>query len=324
MTAARTTISGPEVERSRMRRERWSRRAPLLPALIFTVVITQLPFLMTLVVSMLRWNVLQPGSKSFLGFGNYQGFAGFDNYKVVITDDRMRAAVLNTAVLTLAVVIGSLVVGLGLAVLLDRKFRGRGLARTLCIAPFLIMPVAASLLWKHIIYNPAYGLINGSLNWVWQLFGSGQGPQVDWVTHTPMLAVVVSLIWQWCPFMMLILLAGLQAQPADAIEAAGLDGASSIQMFRYITFPHLRRYLELAGILGCIYVVQTFDAVYTITSGGPGTATTNFPYEIYLTMFQKYDYGEAAAAGVVVVAMMLTVFMFAIRVFSSLLTEEKR
>jgi sorbitol/mannitol transport system permease protein len=324
MTTASIAISGTEVVKTRTRRERWLRRGPLLPALIFTVVITQLPFVVTLVVSVLRWNVLQPGSRSLLGFGNYQGFAGLDNYKVVFTDDRMRAAVVNTVVLTLSVVIGSLLVGLALAILLDRKFPGRGLARTLCIAPFLIMPVASSLLWKHIIYNPEYGLINGTLNWVWHLFGSDQGPQIDWVTHTPMLAVVVSLIWQWCPFMMLILLAGLQAQPADSLEAAGLDGAGPVQTFRYITFPHMRRYLELAGILGCIYVVQSFDAVYTITSGGPGTATTNFPYEIYLTMFRKYDYGEAAAAGVVVVAMMLVVFTFAMRVFSSLVTEEGR
>jgi sorbitol/mannitol transport system permease protein len=122
---------------------------------------------------------------------------------------------------------------------------------------------------------------------------------------------------------MLILLAGLQSQPGDVLEAAKMDRASGVQTFRYITLPHLRRYLELATLLGSVYVVQSFDAIYTITQGGPGTATTNLPYEIYLTMFRKYEYGEAAAAGVVVVLGTIVVATFALRVISSLFTEEE-
>ena len=128
-----------------------------------------------------------------------------------------------------------------------------------------------------------------------------------------MAAVVVALVWQWTPFMMLILLAGLQSQPGDVLEAATVDGASGVQIFRFITLPHLRRYIELAVLLGSVYVVQTFDAVFTITQGGPGSATTNLPYEIYLTMFRKYEYGEAAAAGVVVVIGTIIVATFALR-----------
>ncbi len=112
-------------------------------------------------------------------------------------------------------------------------------------------------------------------------------------------AVIAALVWQWTPFMMLILLAGLQSQPGDVLEAAQIDRATPVQTFRYITLPHLRRYIELATLLGSVYVVQTFDAIYTITQGGPGSASTNLPYEIYLTMFRKFEYGEAAAAGVV-------------------------
>jgi len=122
--------------------------------------------------------------------------------------------------------------------------------------------------------------------------------------------------------MMLILLAGLQAQPGDVLEAARVDGAHGLQTFRYITFPHLRQYLELAVLLGSVNIVQTFDAVFTITQGGPGTATTNLPYEIYLTMFRKYEYGEAAAAGVVVVIGTIIVATFALRTISSLFNEE--
>jgi len=284
-----------------------------MPALIFAIVVTQVPFLVTLIISSLDWNILRPGSRRF---------TGLSNYATVFTDDRLRNAVKNTIVLTASVVLVSLLVGLALAVLLDRKFPGRGLARTLLIAPFLVMPVAAALLWKHAIYNPDYGLLNGTLNAVWRLFGAEQGPTVDWVSDMPMTAVVVALVWQWTPFMMLIILAGLQAQPGDVLEAARVDGASGVQTFRLITLPHLRQYLELSVLLGSIYIVQTFDAIFTITQGGPGTATTTLPYEIYLTMFRKYEYGEAAAAGVVVVIGTIVVATFALRTISSLFREE--
>jgi sorbitol/mannitol transport system permease protein len=308
----RHTEPGTAAQRSPAR-ARWSRRAPLLPALVFVIVVTQAPFLVTLVISSLNWNPQRPGEESF---------AGLSNYATVFTDERLRTAVVNTVVLTASVVILSVLIGLGLAILLDRRFPGRALARTLLIAPFLVMPIAAALIWKHAIYNPTYGLLNGSLNWLWQLFGADQGPTVDWVSSYPMSAVVVSLVWQWTPFMMLILLAGLQAQPGDVLEAARVDGASSLKIFRFITLPHLRQYLELSALLGSIYIVQTFDAVFTITQGGPGTATTNLPYEIYLTMFRKWEYGEAAAAGVVVVLGTIVVATFALRVFSSLFREE--
>jgi len=284
-----------------------------MPALIFAIVVTQVPFIATLIISSLDWNILRPGSRRF---------TGLSNYGTVFTDTRLRNAVLNTVVLTASVVLVSLLVGLALAVLLDRKFLGRGLARTLLIAPFLVMPVAAALLWKHAIYNPDYGLLNGTLNAVWRLFGADQGPTVDWVSDLPMTAVVVALVWQWTPFMMLIILAGLQAQPGDVLEAARVDGASGLQTFRLITLPHLRQYLELSVLLGSIYIVQTFDAIFTITQGGPGTATTTLPYEIYLTMFRKYEYGEAAAAGVVVVIGTIIVATFALRTISSLFREE--
>lgn len=298
--------------RRRHRRERTRRRIPLLPALIFLVIVTQLPFLATLVISTFDWNILRPGSRQFAGLGNYG---------TVFTDGRLRSAVVNTVVLTGSVVIVSVLIGLALALLLDRKFLGRGLARTLLIAPFLVMPVAAALIWKHALYNPTYGLFNGILNAVWGLFGA-QAPQLEYISSMPMVALVAALVWQWTPFMMLILLAGLQSQPGDVLEASRVDGAGGWQTFRFITLPHLRRYIELSILLGSIYVVQTFDAVFTITQGGPGTATTNLPYEIYLTMFRKYEYGEAAAAGVVVVLGTIAVATFALRVVSSLFDEE--
>jgi|SRR3569833_288322 len=306
----------PARRRARGRRSAgWSRRIPLLPALLFTVVITQLPFVVTLVLSTYSWNILHPGDRHFVWF---------QNYATIVTDERLRTAVLNTIVLTAGVVVISVLVGTGLALLLDRRFPGRGVVRTLLIAPFLLMPMASALLWKHVIYNPTYGLINGTVDAVLRLFGDKTPVRTDWVTHYPMASVVISLVWQWTPFMMLIILAGLQSRPLDVIEAAQVDGADQWQIFRFMTLPHLRRYVELGVLLGSIYVVQTFDAVFTITQGGPGTATTNLPYEIYLTMFRKYEYGEAASAGVVVVVGTIIVATFALRVVSSLFKEEYR
>lgn len=305
------------------RAEKWRRRGPLLPALIFTIVVTQIPFLVTIGISLLNWNVLSPGERNFAGLGRYQSFAGFDNFVTVFTDTRLRHAVTNTIILTSSVVVISMLLGLLLAVLLDRRFPGRGVARTLLIAPFLVMPVAAALLWKHALYNPDYGLFNGVLNWVYQLFGAEEGPVIDYISNWPMPSVVAALVWQWTPFMMLILLAGLQSQPNDVLEAAKIDRASGFQTFRYITLPHLRQYIELSVLLGSLYVVQTFDAIFTITQGGPGSATTNLPYEIYLTMFRKFEYGEAAAAGVVVVLGTIIVATFALRTVSSLFSEEE-
>ncbi|MFC8129343.1 carbohydrate ABC transporter permease [Streptomyces sp. NPDC057302] len=285
----------------------WATRAPLLPALIFMVVVTQLPFVATLVISFFDWNALYPDARSF---------AGLDNYSEVLTDPDLRKSVLTTIVLTATVVIASLVIGLGLALLLDRKFRGRGFVRTLLIAPFLLVPVAAALLWKHVLYNPEYGLFNGLLHWV----GGDGAAQPAWVSNTPLLAIEASLIWQWTPFMMLILLAGLQSRDSELIEAARMDGAGNWQVFRYLTLPHLRRYLELGSLLGSIYIVQNFDAVFTITSGGLGTA--NLPYTVYQSFYQAHENGLASAAGVLVVIGSIIIATFALRVVSSLFREE--
>jgi sorbitol/mannitol transport system permease protein len=301
-TAAAPSVRAEKRPSNRMRA--WATRAPLLPALIFMIAVTQLPFVATLVISFFDWNALYPDARRF---------AGFANYTEVLTDADLRHSVWTTVLLTAAVVLASLVLGLGLALLLDRRFRGRGIVRTLLIAPFLVVPVAAALLWKHVLYNPEYGLLNGLLHYV-------GGPQPDWISNTPLLAVEASLVWQWTPFMMLILLAGLQSRDQQQMEAARVDGASDWQIFRYMTLPHLRRYLELGALLGSIYIVQNFDAVFTITSGGLGTA--NLPYTVYQSFYQAHENGLASAAGVLVVIGSIIIATFALRVVSSLFREE--
>ncbi|MEV5936039.1 sugar ABC transporter permease [Streptomyces sp. NPDC052079] len=285
----------------------WATRAPLLPALIFMIVVTQLPFVATLVISFLDWNALYPDDRRF---------AGFANYGEVLSDPALRKSIWTTILLTVTVVLVSLLLGLLLALLLDRRFRGRAAVRTMLIAPFLLVPVAAALLWKHVLFNPEYGLFNGILHAI----GGDGAAQPDWISEMPLTAVEASLVWQWTPFMMLILLAGLQSRDPQLIEAARMDGASDWQVFVHITLPHLRRYLELGVLLGSIYIVQNFDAVFTITSGGLGTA--NLPYTIYQTFYQAHENGLASAAGVIVVIGSIILATFALRVVSSLFREE--
>ncbi|MFF9578819.1 carbohydrate ABC transporter permease [Streptomyces rubiginosohelvolus] len=315
VTATRETAASPQAPAKKPgggdRRRAWATRAPLLPALIFLIAVTQLPFVATLVISLFDWNSLKPEKRHFTGLSNYAS---------VFTDEALRESVVTTVVLTATVVIVSVVLGLVFALLLDRTFFGRGFVRTLLITPFLLVPVSAALLWKHALYNPEYGLFNGVLTWFGELFGIESIAQPEWTSEMPLIAIEASLVWQWTPFMMLILLAGLQSRPAEIIEAARLDGAGPWQIFRHLTLPHLRRYLELGILLGSVYIVQNFDAVFTITSGGLGTA--NLPYTVYETFYRAHEYGLASAAGVVVVIGTIIIATFALRVVSSLFREE--
>lgn len=294
------------------KRRAWRRRIPLLPALIFTVVLTQLPFVVTIFVSLMNWNANYP---------DRIGFAWFQNYIQVFADPNLRNAVVVSFVLTFTVVLGSLALGLGIAMLLNQRFRGRAAVRTMMIAPFLLVPVAAALLWKHLILNPTYGLVNGSIRWINDTFGFDLATP-SWITEFPLWAIAVVLIWQWTPFMMLIILAGLQSQPADVLEAARMDGAGKWLIFRYITLPHTRRYLELSTVLGSIYIFQNFDAVFTLTAGAFGTA--NLPYTIYRTFFEAQNYGLASAMGVVTVVGTIIIVTLGLRSMTSLSEESLR
>ncbi|WP_342023403.1 sugar ABC transporter permease [Arthrobacter citreus] len=290
---------GAEQRQSRgiSRAEGWRRRGPLLPALVFTLIVTQVPFLFTIWYSLQNWNLLNPEGDRFVGLGNYVE---------IFADSTFRQAALNSVIFTLGCVFFAMLLGIVFALLLDRSFAGRGVVRTLLITPFLIMPVAGSLLWSVSILNPSYGL----LNWLIGLVGISP---VDWTSTHPIASILMSLVWQWTPFMMLLVLAGLQAQPKDVLEAAQVDGAGWWRTFISVTLPQLRRYIELGILLGAIYVVNTFDQIYLMTAGGPGTASANLPFYIYQRAFLGFDIGQAAAMGVVVVIATIIVATFALR-----------
>ncbi|MGV0801048.1 sugar ABC transporter permease, partial [Mycolicibacterium elephantis] len=232
-------------------------------------------------------------------------FVGLQNYVDVVQDSVFWQAAVNTVVIIVATVLISVVLGLVLALLLDRAFLGRGVVRTLLITPFLVTPVAGALMWKTAMLDPVFGIVN----WLLSPFGL-EG--VDWVSRFPLSSVILALVWQWTPFMMLLILAGLQSMPRDILEAGRVDGATSFQLFRELTLPHLRRFIELGAVLGAIYLVNTFDQIYMMTQGGPGTASANLPFYIYQRAFLGFDIGQAAAMGVVVVVFTIVVASFAL------------
>lgn len=286
----------------------WVRRAPLLPALVFMIIVTQLPFVATLIMSFMNWSA-QPDAPG-------KSFAGIDNFKAVFTNDAYRSALITSIELTVSVVFISLVIGLGIALLLDRKFFGRGVVRTMMIAPFLVVPIAAATFWANGMLQTGFGLIDGLLGEL----GVSDAQSISFLTDHPKMSIVIALVWQWTPFMMLILLAGLQSRDPEVLEAAAVDGANGWQMFRSMTLPHLRRYIELSVALGTIFIVQNFDAVQGMTAG---QNSTNLPYEIYQVFYSAKDYGAASALGVVVVIGSIIVATFGLRVVSGLLSEEE-
>jgi sorbitol/mannitol transport system permease protein len=216
--------------------------------------------------------------------------------------------------MTVFPVLGAIVLGTSFAILLDRKFFGQGIVRTLLITPFLLMPVVIGLIWKNQMFHGLYGV----LNWVIETLG---GSAVEFVSRYPLLSIVIVLIWQWTPFMMLIMLAGLQSQPTDVLEAAKVDGANPLGIFRQLTLRHLRPYMELGVLLGTIYLIQVYDHIAVMTGGGPGS--TNVPYFV----FQKsigggWEFGQASSYSIVVVVASIAIATVALRVLSGLLKGE--
>lgn len=303
-STGRSTARRPQLDPAARRSARTA-RGLVLPALLISVALTQIPFIVTIVVSFLHWNQLRPADT---------GFAGLDNYFTIFANGDFLGSLWATVSITGSSVILALLLGLGFALLLDRNFLGQGIARTLLITPFLVMPAASALLWKFLMLDVNNGIVNVVL-------GAVGLPAISWNTDLPPVTIVIVMTWQFTPFMMLILLAGLQSQDKGILEAASVDGAGRVRTFRYMTLPHLRQYVEIAVLLGGIMLLQMFDPIAIMTKGTGGTKT--LPYLLYERAFIGLDIGQAAAFGVVTVAITLAVASIALRSLFSVFLEGK-
>ena len=202
--------------------------------------------------------------------------------------------------LVITVVLGTL-----FAVLFDQEFFGRGVARLLVIAPFFVMPTVSALVWKNMMMHPVYGLF--------AFFSRTLGlPPIDCFGDYPLLSVIIIVAWQWVPFALLILLTAIQSLDDEQKEAARIDGAGPIAMFFYITLPHLGRAISVVIMIETIFLLSMFAEIYVTTSGGPGIASTNLAFLIYLGLLE-FDVGGASAGGVIAVILANIVAIFLVR-----------
>lgn len=290
------------------RRTIWGRRLPLLPALLFVIALTQLPFVLTLWYSLHHWNLLAMAPPRFIGLRNFVFAFG---------DATFLSTILHTLVMTIAIVIGALVVGGLMALGLNRPFAGRAFIRTLAVTPFFIMPVAAALFWKTALYNPTFGLL-GALT---ASLGLGR---IDWLSAHPVLSVVILSAWQWSAFVVMIVLAGLQSFPEEVEEAAAVDGASRLEILSRLVLPHLRPFLELSGLLVAMYVLENVAVISLLTGGGPAYATTNLSYYVYLQAFSAFDMGRSSAYGMIALVIAIALVTPLLRVVAGILREGGR
>ena len=273
-------------------------KSPAIGALLLWMIV---PLAMTLWFSFQRYNLLNP---------DVSGFAGLDNYTSLVTDRSLWTAMWNTLVLVGSVLGITVVLGTLLAVLFDQEFFGRGVARLLIIAPFFVMPTVSALIWKNMLLHP----VNGLVAFLMRSVGLSA---IDWFGVWPMTAVVVIVSWQWLPFALLILLTAVQSLDQEQKEAAHLDGAGPIRMFFFITLPHLRRSITVVLMIETIFFLSVFAEIFVTTSGGPGLATTNLAYLIYVRSLLEYDVGSASAGGVIAIVLANIVAVFLVRTIAT-------
>jgi sorbitol/mannitol transport system permease protein len=215
-------------------------------------------------------------------------------------------AIWNTIVLVGSVLVLTIVFGTLFAVIFDQEFWGRNVARLLVIAPFFVMPTVSALVWKNLLMHP----VNGLIAWITKTLGLGV---VDWFGEVPMLAIIIIVAWQWIPFATLILLTAMQSLDREQMEAARMDGAKGPAMFIHIIVPHLLRPISVVVMIETIFLLSIFAEIQVTTSGGPGTATTNLTYFIYLRALLQWDIGGASAGGVIAIILANIVAAFLIR-----------
>jgi len=276
---------------------RSSARLMISPAVILLLGWMLVPLCMTVYFSFLYYNLLQPGTTSF---------AGWDNYYWFITDPSFTDAIKNTLFLVAGVLFITTIGGLGAALLLDKPMFGQGLIRIMVIAPFFVMPTVSALVWKNMFMNPVNGIFGQIV--------TGLGfPPIDFFGQYPLASITFIVSWMWLPFATLILLTALQSLDQDQLEAAEMDGASWLNRFWYIMLPHLARAITVVILIQTIFLLSVFAEILVTTNGGPGTATTNLTYLIYVSSLLQFDVGMGSAGGVIAIILANIVAIFLMR-----------
>ena len=289
---------------SRAQSDRRLGYALVAPALILLLAITAYPIVANL------WNSLHFDNLSFAGLPHK--FVGADNYTKMFTSPQWIAALERTLAFTVVSVVFDIVAALGLAVMLNRKFIGRGVVRASILVPWAVPTVVSALLWKT-MFDPRAGFVDyflGGLHPAWSsLTWLGASVWRSWVV------IFIADSWKNVPFVAIILLAGLQVIPSEVYEAARIDGATGWGAFRRVTLPLLKPALSVALIFRTLQALLVFDVIFILTGGGPGNSTETLSFFNFFTFIDSTDFGYGGAISVVLVVLALIVAGGYVRLF---------
>ncbi len=271
----------------------------LAPALAIISLVTLYPLLRSFWISLHGWNLARPNEgHPFLGLGNY---------RTVLIDPKFWESFRITVIFVIAAVTLEIILAIGIALLLNREFRGRMFVRVIALLPWAVPSVVNGIMWKW-IFNPSYGALNGLLYSLHII-----DKYVIWLGYpnSALAAIVWADVWKETPFIMLLILAALQTIPKELYEASRLDGASAVQSFFHITVPLIQPVLFVAIALRTIWALKSFDLIYTLTAGGPSSSTSVVGYYIYLKTFISLQFGRGAAASyIMTIIIMLLVLLY--------------
>lgn len=262
------------------------------PALLFVFALMVFPILYTVWTSLTGWD---------LGTGHPATFIGPGNYDKLLGDERFRNAIGRTLYFTALAVGVEVVLGVAIALILHKEFRGRRIVSSVLLLPMMATPVAIAMVWL-LMYEPTAGIVNFVLR-------SLHLPTPLWIAGTDSVLPALALVdvWEWTPMIVLITLAGLASLPSEPFEAAAIDGASTLQTIRRITLPLLLPTIVVGTLLRLIDALKTFDIIYTMTGGGPGFASETLNVYSYQQAFQYFSFGYASSVLVVFFAIVLAI-----------------
>jgi multiple sugar transport system permease protein len=297
MTAAAATVN--EIVR-RDRRFGWFMTAPGLVALVLVVLF---PLLFTIFTSLFEYTLVRPG---------YDTFAGIDNYRSALEENYLGESIVVTVKFVIAVVLIEFLIGFTVALMLNAVTRFKNIYYPILLMPLLINPVVVAQIWRMFLH-PELGIVN-------YLIGLVGVAKVNWLgdPNIAFWTVVMVDIWHQVSFMIILLLAGLSALPKEPYEAARMDGASTLQSFFHITLPLMRPVIVVTLLIRLIFAIKTFDLIFIMTRGGPGTATDLISYFIYRSAFYGLDIGQASAISVVLLIVVLALTGYLYRYMRSL------
>jgi len=275
------------------------------PSVVLLLIWMIVPLSMTIYFSTIRYSLLYPDDN---------GFVGLENFEFFIDDPGFVSGMANTGILVGSTLLITTVLGVLISVLVNKPFWGRGIVRIMLISPFFIMPTVNALVWKNLLLHPVSGVFAA----IWTFFGA---QPIDWLTEYPMLSIIMIVSWQWLPFAILILMTALQSLDQEQQEAAKLDGAGPIAIFRYLTLPHLSRPIAVVIMIETIFLLSIFAEIFTTTGGGPGYETTNLAFLIYSQALLQFDVGLASAGGLIAVLLANIAAFFLVRMVGKNMTD---